>query len=126
VDYSIVSGTKFSESEKLIKHDYNGREILLLSDDEVETFKKDPKPYIARLDSAIMAAQLDSYPTDLCIVSGEKLGGMGKPVNYIYNNQLVRFCCEHCIDRFKKEPDKYMSLLSVNETESKETEEAKP
>jgi YHS domain-containing protein len=33
------------------------------------------------------------------------------PVNYIYDNQLIRFCCAACIKTFEKDPDKYLKKL---------------
>src|SRR5260221_522238 len=52
-----------------------------------------------------------AYPLDTCIVSGRKLGQMGKPVDYVSNGRLVRFCCPKCIDDFKKDPSKYLSKI---------------
>ena len=58
----------------------------------------------------IVAKEKEEYPMDTCVVSGDKLGGdMGAPVDFVYRptNQLVRFCCDGCVDAFKKTPDKY-------------------
>jgi|SRR3954468_1948258 YHS domain-containing protein len=30
---------------------------------------------------------------------------------YVYNGKTIGFCCEDCIDTFKKDPDKYMKDL---------------
>ena len=32
-------------------------------------------------------------------------------VTYLYQGKVVGFCCEKCIDEFKKDPDKYMKDL---------------
>jgi hypothetical protein len=61
------------------------------------------------------AAQTD-YPLDTCVVSGEKLGGMGAPVDYIHQQEgqpdrVVRLCCKSCIPDFKKDPAKYLKLI---------------
>lgn len=55
----------------------------------------------------------ETYPLDVCIVSGHKLGGMGEPVVYQHEGVEVRFCCAECIDEFKKEPAKYMAKLAA-------------
>jgi hypothetical protein len=65
--------------------------------------------------SATAAAQA-GYPLDTCVVSGEKLGEMGAPVDYIYKedgkpDRLVRLCCKMCIAKFKKDPAKFLKLL---------------
>ena len=56
-------------------------------------------------------AAKDTYPLDTCVVSGEKLGGMGEAVKYDHNGREVRFCCKGCIDKFKADPDKYLAKL---------------
>ncbi len=51
------------------------------------------------------------YPMDTCLVSGEKLGGMGKPFEFVYQGQQIKFCCKNCKPDFEKEPEKYMAKL---------------
>jgi hypothetical protein len=68
---------------------------------------------------AEMAAANDAistYPLDTCVVSGEKLGEMGAPIDYIHKeagkpDRLVRFCCKMCIPKFQKDPAKYLKLI---------------
>jgi YHS domain-containing protein len=48
---------------------------------------------------------------DVCIVSGEKLGEMGKPVSFVYNGQEIKLCCKNCRKAFDKEPAKYLKKL---------------
>lgn len=51
------------------------------------------------------------YPLDVCIVSGNKLGSMGKPITKVYNGQQVKFCCQPCTEDFDANPAKYMAKL---------------
>jgi len=51
------------------------------------------------------------YPLDTCIVSGEKLGEMGKPVVFVYQGQEIKLCCKSCKPKFDKEPAKYLKKL---------------
>lgn len=51
------------------------------------------------------------YPLDVCIVSGEELGGMGEPVVIVHEGQEIKFCCDKCEPKFRKDPDKYLSKL---------------
>jgi hypothetical protein len=68
---------------------------------------------------ATMAAATEAtadYPLDTCVVSGEKLGEMGAPIDYIHKeagkpDRLVRFCCKMCVPKFKKDPAKYLKLI---------------
>jgi hypothetical protein len=57
-----------------------------------------------------------AYPLTTCIVSGDKLGSMGKPYVYVYKDPNVKddpgrelhFCCDGCLPDFQKEPAKYL------------------
>lgn len=51
------------------------------------------------------------YPLDYCVVSGEKLGGMGEPVVRVYEGQEVKFCCPSCIQKFDADPAKYLAMI---------------
>lgn len=42
------------------------------------------------------------YPLTTCIISGEKLGGMGEPFTFVYEGQEVKLCCHGCKDEFDK------------------------
>jgi hypothetical protein len=57
-----------------------------------------------------------AYPLTTCVVSGEKLGGMGDAFEYIHKeagkpDRRVLLCCEGCVDDFKKEPAKFLAKL---------------
>jgi YHS domain-containing protein len=52
-----------------------------------------------------------AYPLDYCLVSGEKLGSMGKPAVENYMGREIRFCCAGCISAFRKNPDMYIAKL---------------
>lgn len=51
------------------------------------------------------------YPLDVCIVSGNKLGSMGRPITKVYDGQEVKFCCQPCTEDFAANPAKYMAKL---------------
>ncbi len=57
-------------------------------------------------------AAAKAYPLETCIASGEKLGEMGEPVVMVYASQQIKFCCDSCVDDFKKEPAKFIAKLS--------------
>lgn len=63
-------------------------------------------------------ASTAAYPLDTCVVSGEKLGEMGKPYDYVHQepgqpDRLVRFCCKGCVRDFKKDPAAYLKKLDA-------------
>jgi len=55
----------------------------------------------------------DDYPLDVCVVGGEKLGSMGKPVVIKHEGVTVKFCCEGCIEDFEKDPKKFIAKLEA-------------
>jgi YHS domain-containing protein len=118
-----VSGKKLGEmGPPIIKH-YKGREVRFCCAECPAKFEKDLDGNLKKLDAEMIKAQLPNYPLDTCVVSGDKLGGeMGKPVNYIYKGQLVRFCCKGCIKDFEKEPGKYLKKIE----DARKTKPASP
>ena len=52
------------------------------------------------------------YPLDVCIVSGESLGGMGKPVVMTYEGQEFKLCCAGCKGEFEANPAMYLAQLA--------------
>ncbi len=48
---------------------------------------------------------------ELCPVSGEKLGSMGKPYEFEYKGRKIQLCCDGCKEDFDKEPEKYAAKL---------------
>ena len=46
---------------------------------------------------------------DDCIVTGNKLGSMGKPVAFEHEGKKYWVCCSPCIKKFKKNPERYLN-----------------
>lgn len=63
----------------------------------------------------------DTYPLKTCVVSGEKLGEMGKPYVYQHEGREVRFCCKGCLKDFQKDPAKYLKKMEEEAKKQKET-----
>ena len=51
------------------------------------------------------------YPLATCVVSGEKLGGHGKPYVFTHENQEVKLCCKACLKDFKKDSATHMKKI---------------
>ena len=64
-------------------------------------------------EDAILAAQLPSYPAMACPVTGEVLGSMGEPANYVSHGRLVRFCCSGCEKKFESSPATYFATIDA-------------
>ena len=52
------------------------------------------------------------YKPDTCIVSGDKLGEMGKPVVFEHQGQEIKLCCKECRPEFDSDPGKHLKKLS--------------
>lgn len=57
------------------------------------------------------AKKVKPYPLETCLVTGEKLGGMGKPVVINHEGQEIKLCCKGCVKSFTKEPAKYLKKM---------------
>ena len=53
------------------------------------------------------------YTLSTCIVSGEALGSMGDPIAIVHEGQEIKFCCDSCLPKFKKDPAKYVAALKA-------------
>ena len=60
-------------------------------------------------------AKVKPYLLKTCVVSGDKIGEMGKPVTLVYKGQEMKFCCKDCVKDFNKDPDKYIKKLAQEE-----------
>lgn len=123
LETSVVSGQKLGrKAGESVNMVYHNRLVRFSSEKEASAFAKTPDKYLAVLDSATVAAQLKTYPLKTCVISGEELGGMGEPVNYVYGNRLVRLCCAGCIDAFKADPVANFAKIDAAMTPEKKIE----
>jgi hypothetical protein len=74
---------------------------------------KDPAKAVAKADEAAMKQQAASYPLETCVVSGEPLGDMGEPVEFMYGYRLVKLCCKGCKKGFEKNPSELVAKLDT-------------
>ncbi len=63
--------------------------------------------------------KLKPYPLETCVVSGDKLGEMGKPYVHEYKGREIKFCCKDCLKDFNKDPDKYIKKIEDAEAKKK-------
>lgn len=107
----VVSGEKLGD-ETVIK-EYDGAEVRFCCEDCVASYEKNPEKYQKKIEAKVIAQQMPWYPMTTCVVTGEELkpSSMGDPINYVYKNRLVRFCCAGCIKKFEKDPTRYLSKI---------------
>ena len=51
------------------------------------------------------------YPLTTCLVTGNALNSMGDEQVITYEGRVLKFCCEPCVGKFKKNPAKYLAKL---------------
>ncbi len=111
IDVCIVSGMKLGSMGDPYVHDYEGRKVLFCCAGCIGKFEKDATEYLKKLDQAVIEKRRASYPLTTCVVSGEKLGGHGPIYDLVYQNRLVRLCCEGCVSDFEAEPDEFLKKI---------------
>ncbi|MHC4947303.1 MAG: hypothetical protein ACYTG1_03450 [Planctomycetota bacterium] len=109
----IVSGEKLDAMGGAVVQQYDGREVRFCCKGCVGKFEADAEGYLAKIDEQIIEQQLPHYPMTACIVMPEESleGPEAEPVNYVYGNRLVRFCCKGCVRKFKGDPDAFLATL---------------
>lgn len=93
----VVSGKSLAKKMKVIE--VQGRTVKVCCGNCAKKVAKNPKPYLAKLDAAVIAQQTAHYPLSKCLISGKKLGAMGKGKNIVVDGQLVRLCCGGCVKK---------------------------
>jgi YHS domain-containing protein len=58
-------------------------------------------------------AEATPYPLSKCIVSGQTLGKMGKPVTAVYKGREIKFCCKDCQAQFDKSPEGFVEKIDA-------------
>lgn len=109
LNIDLVSGKALGDNPVIVRHE--GREFRFANQENADRFKAAPAKYIPGIDRKMIEVQLAHYPLDTCVVSRQKLGSMGDPVDYIHYNRLIRFCCAKCISAFVSGSDKLLVTL---------------
>lgn len=107
LDTCVVSGEEIGGMGEGYTFVYEGREIQLCCKGCKKDFDKDPKKYIAKVDTA--AKKVKPYKASTCPMSGEKLGADAPAI--VYKGQEVKFCCNDCKKKFARDPAKYLAKV---------------
>lgn len=111
IETCIVAGGKLGSMGDPVNYVHNNRLIRFCCAACEPMFKANPAEYITALDGKVVEQQVKGYPLDSCVVMGAKLGSMGEPVDYVFGNRLVRFCCASCVKKFEADPSQYMKKI---------------
>jgi hypothetical protein len=78
-------------------------------------------PFVGMAAEAKSDAKAKPYPLKTCVVSGEKLGEMGKPYTFTHEGREIQLCCKDCLKDFKKDPAKFVKKLDEAEAKGKKS-----
>ncbi len=106
-----VTGEPLAEHDKHIVLLHDGREIRFVNEENAELFKANTRGYLRRIDQRMIEQQKPRYPLDTCPVSDEPVDHEGQPVDVVYRNRLVRFCCVGCEADFLANPGPVIEKL---------------
>ena len=59
------------------------------------------------------------FPSAVCLISGDKLGSMGKPVAMVVEGQEIKLCCKGCLKEYNEDKAGYMKKLAQAEAKAK-------
>ncbi len=111
LDVCAVSGEKLDAKGKAVTKKYEGREFRFCCNGCVKLFEEDQKGYTEKVDALMIKDQLPYYPLTTCFMMDEPLDVNGSAVDFIFDNRLVRLCCNDCKDMFLKNPGKYFKYI---------------
>jgi YHS domain-containing protein len=100
-----VMGNKVNKD---IYADYEGKRVYFCCKGCVEQFKKEPAKYVKKLEDEGVMLEKTPKPQTACPVMGNKIN---KDIYTDYEGKRVYFCCSGCVEKFKKEPAKYLKKL---------------
>ena len=89
------------------------REVRFCCAGCVGKYRANTADYEAKVNAAVIEQQKEAYPLDRCLVMDIALKDMGNPIEYVYRNRLVRFCCASCIDSFESDPAAYLEKVDA-------------
>lgn len=103
----------------VVTEEIDGREVHFANQANVEKFKAGGEANHKKMDELVIAAEKPNYKYDKCPVSDEKLGEMGKPIEYVdrSTNRLIELCCKSCLKSAKKDPA--AALKKIDEAAAK-------
>ncbi|OHB76954.1 MAG: hypothetical protein A2Z34_06825 [Planctomycetes bacterium RBG_16_59_8] len=116
LDVCPVTDEKLGAMGDAVVITHEGREVRLCCRSCVGKFNKNADTYLKKMDELIIEKLGPTYPLTTCLVSGEKLES---PIDFVYKNRLVRFCCKDCQKKFLASPDEYLNKLDEAKPEEK-------
>lgn len=116
----VVTGQPLPTDGSAIVEKIDGREVHFADKDSVAKFKAGGEEMQKKMDGLVADALRPSYTATNCPVSDEKLGEMGKPVEFVdrSTNRLIELCCKSCLKKVQKDPAAASAALAKVDAET--------
>lgn len=122
-----VCNMTIDKEEAVTKSTYKGATYYFCSEHCKESFDKNPEEFIGR-ESVYVQEEEPQKETFKDPVCGMTVDPESKDLRYEYKGKTYFFCCEHCLNMFRKDPERYISeefphkmktILSLKKTDEK-------
>lgn len=68
--------------------------------------------------AAAAKTEVKPYPLSTCLITGAKLGSMGKPYVITAPGREIKFCCQGCVPEYEKNPADFLKKLETAEKQA--------
>jgi hypothetical protein len=113
LDTCVVTGKKFSAEKPAVDVVVNGRLIRVCCSRCETKVKENSADAVAKIDAAVIKAQKPLWLLKACPVSGEAMGSMGEPLDFVVGTRYVQLCCKGCTRAVKKDPAAFLKKLDA-------------
>jgi YHS domain-containing protein len=103
-----VMNSEFTVTKSTRVIDYKGKSYYFCCDPCAEQFKKNPDKYVATGELlARQPTESEIGKSEICSVMNSKFTVTKSTPVIDYKEKSYYFCCDPCVEQFKKNPDKY-------------------
>ena len=107
----LVSGERLGSHGEPVAKTIDGREMRVCCAPCFEPLEADSEQFLSELDEQIRKTQSALYPTQICVVSGNKLPD--EPQEHILGHRLFWLCSPECVESLTSSPDRYVRSLDA-------------
>lgn len=119
LEVCAVAGSNLAKAKAPVDVVIGTRLVRVCCGNCAKKVKANPETFLAKVDAALIEAQLETYPLEACLVSNEPLDAMGAPQDFLYGTRLVRTCCAGCKRGFMRNPAEMLAKLDEAQAAAK-------
>jgi len=108
----VLSGKALTAEEPGVEFVAAGRLFKTCCTNCQAKVEADPGTYATKLDEALVAAQIASYPLETCTITGKPLTP-DSPHVLVEGTRVVRACCGNCVKSIQEDPTPHLEKLNA-------------